>query len=65
MKYLIKANANVHQQTQTGDTALTYACENGHTDVAEVLLEAHAELVRESLTLIYSTQARWLGMLVV
>lgn len=37
--------ANVHAQTQTGDTALTYACENGHTDVAEVLLENGAELV--------------------
>lgn len=38
--------ANVCAQTGTGDTALTYACENGHTDVAEVLLEAGAELVR-------------------
>ena len=39
------AGANVHAQTQTGDNALTYACENGHTDVAEVLLEYGAELV--------------------
>ena len=31
--------------TGTGDTALTYACENGHTDVADVLLEHGAELV--------------------
>jgi ankyrin repeat domain-containing protein 17 len=37
--------ANVHAQTQTGDTALTYACENGHTDTAEVLLAHGAELV--------------------
>ena len=32
--------------TATGDTALTYASENGHTNVAEVLLEHGAELVR-------------------
>ena len=32
-------------QTGTGDTALTYACENGHTDVAEVLLQHGAVLV--------------------
>ena len=32
--------------TATGDTALTYACENGHTNVAEVLLEHGAELVK-------------------
>ena len=37
--------SNVHAQTGTGDTALTYACENGHTDVAEVLLVHGAELV--------------------
>ncbi len=47
VKYLIKANANVNAQTGTGDTALTYACENGHTDVADVLLQHHAELVRK------------------
>ena len=35
----------MHAQTGTGDTALTYACENGHTDVAEVLLKEGAELV--------------------
>jgi ankyrin repeat protein len=45
VKYLIEVGANVHAQTQTGDTALTYACENGHTDVAELLLDAGAELV--------------------
>lgn len=37
--------ANVHATTATGDTALTYACENGHTDVADVLLQAGADLV--------------------
>ena len=39
------SGSNVHAQTGTGDTALTYACENGHTDVAEVLLVHGAELV--------------------
>lgn len=38
----------MHAQTQTGDTALAYACENGHTDVAEVLLMYGAELEHES-----------------
>jgi ankyrin repeat protein len=37
--------SNVHAQTGTGDTALTYACENGHTDVAEVLLLFTSSLV--------------------
>lgn len=45
VKYLLENNANVHAQTQTGDTALTYACENGHTDVAELLLQYGADLV--------------------
>lgn len=44
----MESGANVHAQTQTGDTALTYACENGHTDVAEVLLYYNAELEHES-----------------
>lgn len=51
LKYMYKScilwflGANVHATTGTGDTALTYACENGHTDVAEALLEHGAELV--------------------
>lgn len=45
-RYLIDAGANVNAQTSTGDTALTYACENGHTDVADLLLQAGANLVR-------------------
>lgn len=47
-RYLLNAGANVHASTQTGDTALTYACENGHTDVADLLLRAGAELEHES-----------------
>lgn len=46
--YLLNAGADVNAQTQTGDTALTYACENGHTDVADLLLRAGAELEHES-----------------
>jgi ankyrin repeat domain-containing protein 17 len=38
----------VHAQTQTCDTALTYACENGHMGVADVLLEHGAALEHES-----------------
>jgi len=32
----------------TGDSALTYACENGHTDVADLLLQYSAQLEHES-----------------
>jgi len=45
VKYLLDQNANVTAQTQTGDTALTYACENGHTDVADLLLQYGSDLV--------------------
>lgn len=45
VKYLLENHANVRAQTQTGDTALTYACENGHTDVADLLLQFGADLV--------------------
>jgi FOG: Ankyrin repeat len=47
VKYLLENNVNVHAQTRTGDTALTYACENGHTDVADLLLEYGAHLVSD------------------
>jgi ankyrin repeat domain-containing protein 17 len=36
---LLEAGANAHAETETGDTALRYACENGHTEVAELLLQ--------------------------
>lgn len=46
VRYLLDYyHANVNAQTQTGDTALTYACENGHTEVASLLLLYGAELV--------------------
>ena len=46
--FSLYSDANVHAQTGTGDTALTYACENGHTDVAAFLLEHGANLVSNS-----------------
>ncbi|KAK6627845.1 hypothetical protein RUM44_010324 [Polyplax serrata] len=49
VRYLLEYyHANVNAQTQTGDTALTYACENGHTEVATLLLMYGAELEHES-----------------
>lgn len=54
VKYLIKQGSDVQAMTGTGDSALTYACENGHTDVADVLLQAGAKLVR-IYKLIYSS----------
>lgn len=47
--FFFNEGANVHATTATGDTALTYACENGHTDVADVLLQDGANLVFYSL----------------
>ena len=54
--------AKVHAQTGTGDTALTYACENGHTDVAEVLLEHGADLVSSRLAVCVGVKSfnKWL-----
>ena len=43
--FLFIPGANVNATTATGDTPLSFACENGHTDVADVLLAAGAELV--------------------
>lgn len=45
VKYLIKEGSDVHALTGTHDSALAYACENGHTDVADVLLQAGSKLV--------------------
>ncbi|KAJ6660550.1 hypothetical protein lerEdw1_017547 [Lerista edwardsae] len=54
VKYLLAAGANAHATTATGDTALTYACENGHTDVADVLLQADADLNKELIIFLHS-----------
>ena len=39
------SGANVHAETATKDTAITYACANGHTNVAALLLDYGADLV--------------------
>ena len=44
MRYLLENNANCNASTNSGDTALTYASENGHTEVASLLLKSGAEL---------------------
>lgn len=46
VKFLLERGAKVHAETSTGDTALTYACANGHTLIASILLQCGAELVR-------------------
>lgn len=49
VKYLISnAGAEINTATSSGDTALTYACDNGHTDVAEVLVSAGANIEQEA-----------------
>ena len=48
----------MHAQTQTGDTALTYACENGHTDVAEVLLDHGCSIVSNMIFISSEVQNR-------
>ena len=47
VKYLISKGANIHAVTNTADTCLTYACANGHTNIAKLLLECGAVLVSE------------------
>ena len=48
VKFLLERGAKVHAETSTGDTALTYACANGHTLIADILLQCGAELVSAS-----------------
>lgn len=43
--YLLECGANVHTLSAIGDTALHYACEYGHTGVANLLLQFGANLV--------------------
>lgn len=39
---------DVNHATSTGETALTVACEHGHTDIADVLLKDGANLEQEA-----------------
>jgi ankyrin repeat domain-containing protein 17 len=41
-RYLLDKGADITKETQTGDTALSYACENGHVEVVELLVEKGA-----------------------
>ncbi len=45
VKFLVDKGALINAETNTGDTALTYACANGHTHIADILLQCGAELV--------------------
>ena len=45
---VLNSGANVNATTATNDSALTYAAENGHTDVVEVLIEQGANIEHES-----------------
>lgn len=45
VQYLLEHGANVHAQTPSADTALIFACENGYTDVADLLLQFGSNLV--------------------
>ena len=47
--FVIFSGANVHAETATKDTAITYACANGHTNVAALLLDYGADLVWTAL----------------
>lgn len=45
VNYLLHSGANVNAVTPTGETPLTLACEYGHTDIAEILLQFGANIV--------------------
>ena len=45
VKFLIDRGALINAVTNPGDTALTYACANGHTHIADILLQCGADLV--------------------
>ena len=45
VKHLISKGSNINAITNTMDTALTYACANGHTRIAEFLISCGADVV--------------------
>ena len=56
VKFLISKNANIHAVTNTMDTCLTYACANGHTDIAQLLIRCGANVVSTCIYMyMYST----------
>ena len=63
VKFLIQRGANVHATTNTGDTALTFACASGHTLIADILLQCGADLVGTSIVLVTTyTSFVYLGL---
>ena len=63
VKFLIQRGANVHATTNTGDTALTFACASGHTLIADILLQCGADLVGTSIVLVTTyTNFVYLGL---
>ena len=46
VKVLLERGAKANAVSSNGDSALVLCCSNGHTDVAELLLNAGADLVR-------------------
>lgn len=47
VEYLLECRADVHARTVSGDTALTYACKNGHRDIVDLLIHFGANIVSE------------------
>lgn len=46
VRYFLDRGEDVNAQTSTtADTALTIACEYGHTEIADLLIQAGADLV--------------------
>ena len=65
VKFLIQRGANVHATTNTGDTALTFACASGHTLIADILLQCGADLVGTSIVLVTTytlVSISWVGI---
>lgn len=45
VEYLLVCHADVYAKTISGETALTYACKNGHTDIVDLLVNFGADIV--------------------